>query len=77
MLSELNPAEYAAYLQGVGDVDAALALYSTQYMEGFAAFVNRSDFESFRPVAWQDGWSDAEPFGSYAGWAFLRMGAEH
>lgn len=70
-----SPAEFVAYLDSVAPADADV-LRTIQHAEGFRANCAGVDFQEFRPVAWQDGWLDANDLGTVAPIEYFRLSAE-
>jgi hypothetical protein len=73
--ANLREAEFVTYLDAVAP-DEAAALRELQHDAGFRANVAGTEFQEFRPAAWQAGWLTAYELGAFAPLAFFRMERE-
>lgn len=71
----LQPGEYIASRLTAGDVEGAQIATTLQYNAGFNAQMRDTDYQDFRPTAWQRGWLDAYALSDISPALQIRLGA--
>ena len=76
LIATPHAGEYAAARLDAGDIEGAQVAQEAQYQEGFAAHAGGTDYQDFRPAAWQAGWLDAYELAEVSPAFVFRMSAE-